>query len=151
QHFLEKEAEEVSRETMRVTELLNRVKEELGVAKLPRRIECFDISNIQGADNVASLVVFENGRPKKSDYRLFKIQAVEGMPNDFASMKEAVQRRYARLLKEEKTFPDLIMIDGGKGQLHAAQEALSALHVENQPIIGLAKKQEEVYLPDQSA
>jgi excinuclease ABC subunit C len=130
--------------------LFEELKTAIGLRKLPRRIECFDISNIQGTDNVASMVVFENNRPKKSDYRLFKIQSVEGNANDFASMKEVVNRRYWRLLKEQKSLPDLIIIDGGRGQLNAALEALKELEIFEQDIIGLAKKQEEIYLPDKS-
>lgn len=134
----------------KVMELLVRLQEELELSKPPARIECFDISNIQGTDNVASMVVFENGLAKKSDYRTFKIKSVEGEPNDFASMKEVVGRRYKRLLEESKNFPDLIIIDGGKGQLNAALEALAELELEGQDIVGLAKKQEEVYKPGRS-
>lgn len=135
--------------------ILAMLKEELGIKQLPRRIECFDISNIQGTDNVASMVVFEYGVPKKSDYRTFKIKSVEGTPNDFASMNEVVTRRYSKLLKEEKPFPELIVIDGGKGQLGAAMEALHSLEpdglsFENFDIMGLAKRQEEIYLPGRS-
>jgi excinuclease ABC subunit C len=129
---------------------LTTLQEELAVNKLPRRIECFDISNIQGTDNVASMVVFENATAKKSDYRLFKIRSVEGEANDFKSMKEVVTRRYSKLLQENKPFPDLIIIDGGKGQLNAACEALTEIGVTEQDIIGLAKKQEEVYKPGSS-
>jgi Nuclease subunit of the excinuclease complex len=130
--------------------ILTTLKEELEIEHLPRRIECFDISNIQGTDNVASMVVFERAAPKKSDYRTFKIKSVEGEPNDFASMKEVVGRRYSRLLDEGKTFPDLIIIDGGKGQLSAAMEALGELEEKGLDwtgfsIVGLAKKQEEVF------
>jgi excinuclease ABC subunit C len=132
----------------RELKLLEELKTGIGLRKLPRRIECFDISNIQGTDNVASMVVFENGHPKKSDYRLFKIQSVEGEANDFASMNEVVRRRYSRILSEQKSFPDLIIIDGGRGQLNAALEALKELRISDQDIIGLAKKQEEIYLPD---
>ncbi len=127
--------------------LLTRLKDELKLDRLPRRIECFDISNIQGTDNVASLVVFENGQCRKSDYRHFKIQSQEGQANDFASMKEVVSRRYRRLLSEGKKLPDLIIIDGGKGQLNAALEALAELPVSGLPVLGLAKKQEEIWLP----
>nr|MBP7579062.1 hypothetical protein [Candidatus Obscuribacter sp.] len=116
-----------------------------------------DISNIQGTDNVASMVVFEGAKPKKSDYRMFKIKSVEGEPNDFASMKEVVFRRYGRILSENKPFPDLIVIDGGKGQLGAACESLQELGLmDNQlrsdkfVIVGLAKRQEEVYFPGRS-
>ncbi|MGD1044666.1 MAG: excinuclease ABC subunit UvrC [Bacteroidota bacterium] len=115
----------------------------------PRRIDCFDISNIQGADTVASLVVFEDGKPKKSEYRKFRIRTVEG-PNDFASMQEVVERRYARLLAEKSVLPDLIIVDGGKGQLSSAIEVLHKLGITTVPIIGLAKRLEEVFLPDQN-
>lgn len=135
--------------------VLTRLKEELGINHLPRRIECFDISNIQGTDNVASMVVFERGMPKKSDYRTFKIRSVEGEPNDFASMKEVVGRRYTRVIEEGKMMPELIIIDGGKGQLSAALEALTelvpkGLDFKQFSIVGLAKKQEEVYFPNKS-
>jgi excinuclease ABC subunit C len=119
---------------------------DLRLAKLPRRIECFDISNIQGSDSVASLVVFGDGKPKKSEYRKFRIRSVSG-PDDFASMREVVQRRYRRVLEEGGTLPDLIMVDGGKGQLSSATESLAALNITDQPIIGLAKRLEEVFLP----
>jgi excinuclease ABC subunit C len=115
----------------------------------PRRIECFDISNIQGADTVASLVVFVDGKPKKSEYRKFIIRTVEG-PNDFASMQEVVERRYARTLQEQRSLPDLIIVDGGKGQLSSAIEVLNKLQLTNIPIIGLAKRLEEVFLPNQN-
>ncbi len=98
----------------RQLEIIEELKSELELPRLPHRIECFDISNIQGTDNVASMVVFENGLPKKSDYRLFKVRAIEGKANDFASMKEVVGRRYQRLLNEQKSFADLIIIDGGR-------------------------------------
>jgi excinuclease ABC subunit C len=150
QSSLEKETEEQLYEDAKADYLLNQLKEELQVANLPRRIECFDISNIQGSDNVASMVVFENAKAKKSDYRLFKIKAIEGTPDDFASMKEVVSRRYSRLLENNKPFPDLVIIDGGKGQLNAACEALNELGVSEQPILGLAKRQEEIYLPGRS-
>ena len=133
-----------------VRELLVKLQEDLELSRPPQRIECFDISNIQGTDNVASMVVFENALAKKTNYRTFKIKSVEGEANDFASMKEVVFRRYKRLKDEERPFPDLIIIDGGKGQLHAAVEALSELEIAEQDIIGLAKKQEEVYKPGRS-
>jgi len=115
----------------------------------PIRIEAFDISNIQGKDSVASLVVFENGRPKKSEYRKYKIKTVEG-PDDFRSMAEVVERRISRLLKEKRPMPDLILVDGGKGQLSAALEVLTKLGLQDQPIIGLAKRLEEVFVPGHS-
>ena len=121
----------------------------LGLAKAPRRIEGFDISNISGTDAVASMVVFENSAAKKSEYRRFKIRTVQG-PDDCAMMKEAVGRRYRRLLQEAQALPDLILIDGGKGQLNAACEALRDLKITDQPIAGLAKRFEDVYLPGMS-
>jgi excinuclease ABC subunit C len=95
------------------------------------------------------MVVFKNGRPSKQDYRRFKIKTVEG-PDDFSSMKEVVERRYARLLREDRKLPDLILIDGGKGQLNAAYEILKLLGIEELPIIGLAKKEEEIFRPNES-
>ncbi len=115
----------------------------------PRRIECFDISNTGGTDSVASLVVFVDGKPKKSEYRKFKIRSVDG-PNDFASMREVVERRFKRLLEEQATLPDLLMVDGGKGQLSSAVEVLNGLGLTSQPVIGLAKQLEEVFLPGRS-
>jgi excinuclease ABC subunit C len=125
------------------------LQKDLRMAKPPRKIECFDISNIQGTDSVASMVVFVDGKPRKSEYRKFKIRTVEGS-DDFASMREVIQRRYRRLLDEQGTMPDLIMVDGGKGQLSAAREVLLDLRQDGQPIIGLAKKLEEVYVPGAS-
>ena len=122
---------------------------DLNLKELPRKIECFDISNIQGTDSVASMVVFVDGKPKKSEYRKFKIASVTG-PDDFASMKEVIRRRYSRLLEEHQTLPDLIMVDGGKGQLSSAVDVLGSLGIHHQSIIGLAKRLEEVYLPGKS-
>ncbi|AZR72219.1 excinuclease ABC subunit C [Anoxybacter fermentans] len=124
----------------------------LGLKRPPIRIEGFDISHIQGTDTVASMVVFENGQPKKEDYRRFKIRSTEGSPDDFASMKEVVSRRYRRVLEEGQKMPDLIIIDGGKGQLNAAVAVLKELgiNIKDQSIIGLAKREEEVFLPGQS-
>ena len=116
---------------------------------LPRKIECFDISNLQGTDTVASMVVFEDGKPKKSLYRKFIIKTVEG-PDDFSSMREVIERRYSRLLEEHQPLPDLIMVDGGKGQLSSAVEILDILGFKDYNIIGLAKRLEEVFLPEKS-
>lgn len=118
----------------------------------PRRIECFDISHLQGTDTVASMVVFVDGKPKKGDYRKFKIRTtVEGnVADDFASMREVVRRRYSRLLQEQSDLPDLIMVDGGKGQLSSACEVLNELNLRDQPIISLAKRLEEVFVPHES-
>ncbi len=122
---------------------------DLRLKTLPKKIECFDISNIQGSDSVASMVVFIDGRPKKSLYRKFIIKSVDG-PDDFASMREVIERRYSKLLTENETFPDLIMVDGGKGQLSSAVEVLNKLGVKNYNIIGLAKRLEEVFFPGKS-
>lgn len=128
---------------------LKSLQRDLRLEHPPRRIECFDNSNIQGSDPVSSLVVFEDGKPKKSEYRKFKVKTVVG-PDDFASMKEIVERRYTRILREQGSLPDLIVVDGGKGQLSSAVEVLQKLGITNTPIIGLAKKLEEVFLPGQS-
>jgi excinuclease ABC subunit C len=122
---------------------------DLHLAALPRRIECFDISNIQGSDTVASMVVFVDAKAKKSEYRKFKIRSVDG-PDDFASMREVIDRRYTRLVEESGVLPDLIMVDGGKGQLSSAVEILERLGLRGVPIIGLAKRLEEVFLPGES-
>lgn len=136
-------------ETKRTSGAVEKLREILELENDPYHIEGFDISNIQGTDSVASMVVFKNGRPSKQDYRRFKIKTVEG-PDDFSSMKEVVERRYARLLREDRELPDLILIDGGKGQLNAAYEILEHLGIEDLPIIGLAKKEEEIFRPGES-
>jgi excinuclease ABC subunit C len=112
---------------------------------LPRRIECFDISHIQGAETVASMVVWEDGAMKKSDYRKFQIRTVEGV-DDFASMREVITRRYRRATEEKRAMPSLILIDGGLGQLHAAAEALEELGLTTQPLASIAKREELIYL-----
>lgn len=129
--------------------VLSALQRDLRLKKLPRLIECFDNSNIQGSDAVASMVVFEDGKPKKSLYRKFIIKTVEG-PDDFASMREIIYRRYSRVIEEKIPFPDLIMVDGGKGQLSSAVEILDELGVKNYEIIGLAKRLEEVFLPNEA-
>jgi excinuclease ABC subunit C len=117
----------------------------LSLPEPPKRIECFDISHIQGTDKVASMVVWEEGRMKKADYRKFIIRTVEGN-DDFASMAEVVTRRYARLQAEGTPLPGLILIDGGLGQLHAAADALDAIGVINQPLASIAKREEIIYV-----
>jgi len=125
------------------------LQEVIGLPELPKRIECFDISHIQGAETVASMVVWEDGKMKKSDYRKFIIRTVEGV-DDFASMREVVTRRYKRLLDEkkdeQKKMPSLTLIDGGLGQLHAAAEALEKLEIINQPLAAIAKREEILYV-----
>jgi excinuclease ABC subunit C len=126
-----------------------RIQEELqeviGLPDLPKRIECFDISHIQGAETVASMVVWEDGKMKKSDYRKFIIRTVQGV-DDFASMREVVTRRYKRLQEEQKSMPSLVLIDGGLGQLHAGAEALEGLEIINQPLAAIAKREEILYV-----
>ncbi|MGA3259474.1 MAG: excinuclease ABC subunit UvrC [Bryobacteraceae bacterium] len=117
----------------------------LNLPVAPTRIECFDISHIQGTDKVASMVVWEDGRMKKSDYRKFIIRTVVGN-DDFASMREVVTRRYARLLEEKQPLPGLVLIDGGLGQLHAAAESLEALGIADQPLASIAKREEIIYV-----
>jgi excinuclease ABC subunit C len=114
----------------------------------PRRIEAFDISHLQGTDSIASVVVFEEGRPRKSDYRLFGIASQSLLaPDDFRSMAEAVERRYRRLRDERGQMPDLVVVDGGRGQLQAALTALDRVGIDL-PAVGLAKREEEIWLPD---
>ena len=120
----------------------------LGLKRAPNRMECFDISHIQGAETVASMVVFEGGRPKKSDYRRFKIRSTEGKPDDFLSMREVTQRRYGDLPEEE--LPDLIVIDGGKGQLSSALEIIRGAGHADVPVVGLAKQFELVFREGES-
>jgi excinuclease ABC subunit C len=117
----------------------------LTLEELPRRIECFDISHIQGAETVASMVVWEDGAMKKSDYRKFQVKTVTGV-DDFASMREVIQRRYKRLQEDKKAFPSLILIDGGLGQLHAAYSALEEIGVTLQPLASIAKREEIIYV-----
>ena len=129
--------------------VLSSLKRDLRLKNLPRKIECFDISNIQGSDSVASMVVFVDGKPKKSKYKKFIIKEVEG-PDDFASMQEVIRRRYTRLLENKEPLPELIMVDGGKGQLSSAVEILDSLGIKQYNIIGLAKRLEEVFFPEKS-
>ena len=126
---------------------LMEIKKIFNLKSIPERIEGFDISNIGGEESVGSLVVFENGRPQKNDYRKYKIKTVAG-PNDVASLQEIIRRRYKRILEEKKDFPDLILVDGGKGQLNAARGALEELGVGNLPVVSLAKKEEIIFAPD---
>jgi excinuclease ABC subunit C len=129
------------------TRTLEQLKQDLRLGELPRHIECFDNSNTQGTDPVSACVVFRDAKPSKRDYRHFNIRTVEG-PDDFASMEEAVERRYSRLVTEGEALPQLIVIDGGKGQLGAALNALERLGLRGKiAVIGIAKKLEEIYFP----
>ena len=125
--------------------ILLQIKEDLQLSAVPQHIECFDNSNLQGSYPVSAMVCFKNGEPSKKDYRLFNVKTVEGI-NDFATMKEAVYRRYKRLKEEKQPFPQLVIIDGGKGQLSAANEAIEELELSGQmTFIGLAKNEEEIF------
>jgi excinuclease ABC subunit C len=128
---------------------LSSLQRDLRLPAPPRRIECFDISTIQGTDTVASMVVFVDAKPKKSEYRKYRIRVVEGQ-DDFAGMREVVERRYRRRQEENEPLPELIVVDGGKGQLSSAVEVLNRLGMQTVPILGLAKRLEEVFLPGQS-
>lgn len=130
--------------------ILSTMKKDLKLTELPRHIECFDNSNIQGTNPVSAIVVFKDAKPSKKDYRFFNVKTVEG-PDDFATMREAVFRRYKRMLEEGHALPNLIIIDGGKGQLSSAVESLKELNIYGQvPIIGIAKRLEEIYYPEDS-
>lgn len=134
----------------RVNRLMDRMKADFHLSEQPIHIECFDNSNIQGTNPVASCVVFKYGKPSKKDYRHFNIKTVEG-PDDFASMKEVLTRRYTRLVNEGEKLPQLIVVDGGKGQLSAAVEALDAMGLRGKiAVVGIAKRLEEIYFPDDS-
>lgn len=126
---------------------LEALQKDLRLGSLPRRIECFDISTTGGKDTVAALVVFEDGKPRRSEYRHYRIRTVSGV-DDFAAMREVVGRRYARVQREGQALPSLVLVDGGKGQLASARAALSSLGLDNLPAAGLAKRLEEVFLPD---
>lgn len=132
---------------LRVDRLMEQMKKDLRLSEMPKHIECFDNSNFQGTYPVSACVVFKNGKPAKNEYRHFNVRTVEG-PDDFATMKEALTRRYTRLLEEDKPLPQLIVVDGGKGQLSAAVEALKAIGVYGKlAVVGIAKRLEEIYYP----
>ena len=141
--------EKKERKSKRLAVLIE-LKNKLNLKNIPFHIECYDISNIQGSNTVASLVTFQDGYPNKKEYRRYKIKDID-KPDDFESMKQVISRRYKRVIDENLSFPDLIIIDGGKGQLSSACEALKELNIYNKTnIIGLAKKLEEVYFPNDS-
>ena len=151
-YLLQKQKEEASkaRKQTSAERILRTLQKDLQMDELPMHIECFDNSNIQGSNPVASCVVFKNAKPSKRDYRHFKIKTVEG-PDDFASMTEVVYRRYRRLLDEEESLPQLIIIDGGKGQLSASVKSLEELGILDQvTVIGIAKRLEEIFFPGDS-
>jgi excinuclease ABC subunit C len=146
---------EWSRDAERLSDAMDELQEYLELPNLPLRIECYDISNIQGTSQVASMVVFEEAKSKRSDYKRFQIKTVEGA-NDFASMQEVLRRRFRRAQNQDEqetswtNIPDLVIIDGGKGQLGAALEVFNELDITEIPVVGLAKENEELYLPGRS-
>lgn len=148
---LEKEKQAVLKNPkIRTDRILNTIKNDLQLKDLPVHIECFDNSNLQGTEPVAACVVFKNAKPSKKDYRHFNIKTVEG-PNDFASMEEVVYRRYKRLLEEKKPLPQLIVVDGGKGQLSSTMKSIDELKLRGKiTVIGIAKRLEEIYFPGDS-
>ena len=125
--------------------VLEELRSLLDLEETPARIEAFDVSNIQGEETVASMVVCRDGRMERSEYRKYRIRNVSG-PDDYSALREAVRRRYRRLLDEEQAIPHLILIDGGKGQLHSAYQALSELGIEDTPLISLAKREEHIFV-----
>jgi len=149
-HLEKKRRNEQIKQKHEKKSILETLQKDLRLDKLPTHIECFDNSNIQGSHPVAACVVFKNGKPKKKEYRHYNIQSVQG-PDDFASMEEVVYRRYKRLMHEGEDLPQLIIIDGGKGQLSAAMKSLHRLGLRDEiAIIGIAKKLEEIYFPNDS-
>ena len=130
---------------------LHALRDALGLDAAPRRIEAFDISHLQGSDTVASMVVFVDGRPEKQSYRWFRLRTLGDRVDDFAAMREVIARRYTRLLNDNRPLPDLVLVDGGKGQVSAAVQILRALGLDRLPVAGLAKRHEEVFVPGRSA
>jgi excinuclease ABC subunit C len=145
-HLLEEALLEGDETQERAGDPVYELQRQLGLQFVPRALVCFDISHAQGTDTVASCVWFQNGRPYRSEYRKFKVKTVEGV-DDFASMREVVHRYFRRRLDEAKRLPDLVVVDGGKGQLSAAQEALTNLQLSELAIISLAKRDEEIFVP----
>ena len=148
-HLLEEALLEGDETEERAADPVYELQRQLGLQKVPRALVCFDISHAQGTDTVASCVWFQNGRAFRGEYRKFKVKSVEGV-DDFASMREVVQRYFRRRIDEAKRLPDLVVIDGGKGQLGAAQEALASLQLSEMPIVALAKREEEIFMPGRS-
>jgi len=147
---IKKEKEARENKITGLNTILEIMKRDLRMDVLPKHIECFDNSNLLGNQPVSSCVVFKNGKPSKKDYRHFHVKTVEG-PNDFASMEEIVMRRYSRLLNEKADLPDLVIIDGGKGQLSAAMKSIQKLDLENKmTVVGIAKRLEEIFYPNDS-
>ncbi len=148
QHFLEERHRQWQYELDKSGGAVKKLAEALDLPRLPERMECFDISHIQGAETVASMVVFENGKPAKKEYRRFKLKTVQGTPDDFKSMVEVMERRYGK--ETDWPMPDLIVIDGGKGQLSSVLPVIRATGITDVPVISLAKREEEVFVEGKS-
>ena len=131
-------------------QVLDELRDALQLDAVPRRIEAFDISHLEGSDAVASLVVFVDGRPEKQSYRHFRLRSLDGKVDDYAAMREVVARRYTRAVNDNRALPDLVLVDGGKGQVNAATKVLRALELGSVPVAGLAKRNEQVFVPGQS-
>ena len=147
QHFLEERHRQWQYELDKSGGAVKKLAEALDLPRLPERMECFDISHIQGAETVASMVVFENGKPAKKEYRRFKLKTVQGTPDDFKSMVEVMERRYGK--ETDWPMPDLIVIDGGKGQLSSVLPVIRATGITDVPVISLAKREEKSVLVEQ--
>lgn len=148
-HLLEELKLASSESEERAADPVYQLQRELGLTRVPRSLVCFDISHAQGTDTVASMVWFENGRPKRAEYRKFKVESVAGI-DDFASMNEVVGRYFSRRVSDQRPLPDLVVIDGGKGQLGAARAALAGIGLADLPLISLAKRDEEIFVPGRS-
>jgi len=145
-----KKRAEISKPQERTGKNLERLKNDLHMSEIPVHIECFDNSNIMGTNPVAACVVFRNGKPSRRDYRHFNVKTVSG-PDDFSSMEEIIYRRYKRLIEEESELPQLLIVDGGKGQLSSAMKSIDKLGIRDKlTVIGIAKKLEEIYFPGDS-
>ena len=131
-------------------QVLDELRDALQLDAVPRRIEAFDISHLEGSDAVASLVVFVDGRPEKQSYRHFRLRSLDGKVDDYAAMREVVARRYTRAVNDNRALPDLVLVDGGKGQVSAASKVLRALELGSVPVAGLAKRNEQVFVPGRS-
>jgi excinuclease ABC subunit C len=149
-HLLEERRLQREARQDRIPQSVTALQRDLTLDEPPRRIEGVDISNFQGTDTVGSLVVMVDGKARRSEYRHFRIRSAEGAPDDFASIHEVVTRRFRGLRERGEAFPDLLMIDGGKGQLSSALQALDELGIEGVPVVGLAKRLEEIFRPGES-
>jgi len=150
QHLLEERRLQREAQKGKIPQSVTSLQRDLSLDEPPRRIEGVDISNFQGSETVGSLVVMIDGKPRRSEYRHFRIRSSDGAPDDFSSIHEVVTRRFRGLRERGEAYPDLLMIDGGKGQLSSALAALHELEIHSVPVVGLAKRLEEIFRPDES-